>query len=298
MLKSLLLSIAVAASSGASLLSGPKGLQEIAEYYTYKGQKDESAIYSTCRITEGVNLHGLHVKNPAILQDLFPENWVSETGQTFFQLFDLFDQGFSYVNHHDFYITQADSIHSVYKGWLYSEPTFVTEVVDFSQTLGSVIMGKSTLYDTAMVLFGFTGAPYISEETGFGTYEAWIYFLHPLTWNFTEAAKSRFTIEQLKNYANAAFDGILNIDEAAQTAWQNGYNSGRADGREIGYNEGRTQAINEMTPQNIFWSWLAAGGETLKSFLDIPIFGNVTIGAIIGVLVGLTLIGFILKMFI
>lgn len=300
MLKELVLSLVLSANSAAVFLDSPKNeLAPMVEYLTYRGQKDDTAIYTTARLRNDLDIWGLHVKNPALLSDLFPENWTSDSGgQTWFSLFDLFDYSFSFPTHHDFYITQADNYWNAYKGWLYADPQFLTECVDFSQTLGSIIMGKPTQQAGAMVLFGFTGDPYISLEEGFGTYEAWIYFLHPLKFQFTENALSRYTVEQLTNYANAAFDGILNIDDAAQTAWTNGYNAGRADGREIGYNEGRNDAINEMTPQNIFWAWLAAGGETLKSFLDIPIFGNVTIGAIIGVLVGLTLIGFILKMFI
>lgn len=298
MLTNLFLSLAVSACSGGCLLDTPKNLAPIDEYLTYPGQKESTAIYTTCRLSDGLDIWGLHIKNPAILSDLWPANWTSDSGgYTWFRVFDLFDYSFSYPTHHDFYITQADDYWNDYKGWLYSDLNFMTECIDFSQTMGDVILGKVQQF-SPNVLFGFTGEPYISSETGFGTYECWIYFLHPLKFQFTEDALSRYTTARLEGYANAAFDAILSIDDAAESAYQNGYNAGRSDGREQGYQSGLNDGIARMTPLNVFWAWLAAGGETLTSFLNIPIFGSVTIGAILGVIIGLTLIGFILKMFV
>ena len=301
MVSSLLLTIGVCAASATPIFSTPKRVTtpdfdfSSWTFEALPGQIQPGGLsYYIHSLSGNDELWGLYVKNVAALSPLLP----SASGNSFLTLFNLEDRSFSYPHYHTFNITQSRSDNPLWPV-LYSDPQFRTEAIDFSKTCGYIVIGTSPgIPGAQFVIYGNSLEPYNLPqfENLQGIAECFIYFLHPLTLVYTEEALQVHGADKLNKYLNAAFCGITTADDQYGAGFKNGYNDGKSDGEAIGYQNGRNDAINQMTPTNIFWAWLSKGGEVLGSFLNIPIFGNVTIGAILGVVVGLTLVGFILKM--
>lgn len=77
------------------------------------------------------------------------------------------------------------------------------------------------------------------------------------------------------------------------TGQNNGYNQGYNDGKEVGYNQGYNAGLVEGTPS----SALAGIVSGASNILQIPLFGDFTLGAFIGIIIGIGLLFLFLKIF-
>lgn len=81
---------------------------------------------------------------------------------------------------------------------------------------------------------------------------------------------------------------------AGLTTGQNkGYNQGYNDGKDVGYNQGYSAGLAEGTPT----SALAGIVSGVSNILQIPLFGDFTLGAFIGIIIGIGLLFLFLKIF-
>lgn len=77
------------------------------------------------------------------------------------------------------------------------------------------------------------------------------------------------------------------------TGQQDGYNQGYNDGKNVGYNQGYSDGIAEGTPT----SALAGIVSGVSNILQIPLFGNFTLGGFISIIIGIGLLFLFLKIF-
>lgn len=77
------------------------------------------------------------------------------------------------------------------------------------------------------------------------------------------------------------------------TGQNNGYNQGYNDGKDVGYNQGYNAGLAEGTPT----SALAGIVSGVSNILQIPLFGDFTLGAFIGIIIGVGLLFLFLKIF-
>lgn len=77
------------------------------------------------------------------------------------------------------------------------------------------------------------------------------------------------------------------------TGQNNGYNQGYNDGKDVGYNQGYNAGLAEGTPT----SALAGIVSGVSNILQIPLFGDFTLGAFIGIIIGIGLLFLFLKIF-
>lgn len=87
--------------------------------------------------------------------------------------------------------------------------------------------------------------------------------------------------------ANAKYNSGLT------TGQNNGYNQGYNDGKDVGYNQGYNAGLAEGTPT----SALAGIVSGVSNILQIPLFGDFTLGAFIGIIIGIGLLFLFLKIF-
>lgn len=77
------------------------------------------------------------------------------------------------------------------------------------------------------------------------------------------------------------------------TGQNNGYNQGYTDGKNVGYNQGYNAGLAEGTPT----SALAGIVSGVSNILQIPLFGDFTLGAFVGIIIGIGLLFLFLKIF-
>lgn len=77
------------------------------------------------------------------------------------------------------------------------------------------------------------------------------------------------------------------------TGQNNGYNQGYDDGKNVGYNQGYNDGLAEGTPT----SALAGIVSGVSNILEIPLFGNFTLGGLISIIIGIGLLFLFLKIF-
>lgn len=77
------------------------------------------------------------------------------------------------------------------------------------------------------------------------------------------------------------------------TGQNNGYNQGYDDGKNVGYNQGYNDGVAEGTPT----SALAGIVSGVSNILQIPLFGNFTLGGFISIIIGIGLLFLFLKIF-
>lgn len=77
------------------------------------------------------------------------------------------------------------------------------------------------------------------------------------------------------------------------TGQNNGYNQGYNDGKDVGYNQGYNAGLAEGTPT----SALAGLVSGVSNILQIPLLGDFTLGAFIGIIIGIGLLFLFLKIF-
>ena len=77
------------------------------------------------------------------------------------------------------------------------------------------------------------------------------------------------------------------------TGQNNGYNQGYNDGKVVGYDQGYNAGLAEGTPT----SALAGIVSGVSNILQIPLFGNFTLGAFISIIIGIGLLFLFLKIF-
>lgn len=77
------------------------------------------------------------------------------------------------------------------------------------------------------------------------------------------------------------------------TGQNNGYNQGYNDGKDVGYNQGYNAGLAEGTPT----SALAGIVSGVSNILQIPLFGNFTLGSFISIIIGIGLLFLFLKIF-
>lgn len=77
------------------------------------------------------------------------------------------------------------------------------------------------------------------------------------------------------------------------TGQNNGYNQGYDDGKNVGYNQGYNDGLAEGTPT----SALAGIVSGVSNILQIPLFGDFTLGGLISIIIGIGLLFLFLKIF-
>lgn len=77
------------------------------------------------------------------------------------------------------------------------------------------------------------------------------------------------------------------------TGQNNGYNQGYNDGKNVGYNQGYNAGLAEGTPT----SALAGIVSGVSNILQIPLFGDFTLGSFIAIIIGIGLLFLFLKIF-
>ena len=77
------------------------------------------------------------------------------------------------------------------------------------------------------------------------------------------------------------------------TGQNNGYNQGYNDGNNVGYNQGYNAGLAEGTPT----SALAGIVSGVSDILQIPLFGDFTLGSFIAIIIGIGLLFLFLKIF-
>lgn len=77
------------------------------------------------------------------------------------------------------------------------------------------------------------------------------------------------------------------------TGQNNGYNQGYNDGKDVGYDQGYNAGLAEGTPT----SALAGIVSGVSNILQIPLFGDFTLGAFVGIIIGIGLLFLFLKIF-
>lgn len=77
------------------------------------------------------------------------------------------------------------------------------------------------------------------------------------------------------------------------TGQNNGYNQGYNDGKDVGYNQGYNAGLAEGTPT----SALAGIVSGVSNILQIPLFGNFTLGSFLSIIIGIGLLFLFLKIF-
>lgn len=112
-------------------------------------------------------------------------------------------------------------------------------------------------------------------------------FLTRPTFVYYNTSETGLTAEA---YERGKLAGMADLEDKVREANQNGYNRGKAEGEQLGYQRGLDTALEDISPFNVIVSGV-------NSFLRTEILPGVQLTIILSVGFGLLLLGFAIKIF-